>query len=150
RPRATQGVVVLTPAGYSWAPIGDSRIDHASRPPSGKARRLPESALLRRERFGGRREPTLGRSARRPRGRPALRDPGRPFRIEPGAHFAATLTLVLGRSRRAGVYWARTTAIGRTSNKSAAASLGPAIVLPAANTLRMCEKPSAKTDAFQA
>src|SRR5262249_7268906 len=116
-----------------------------------QARWLPESVLLRREGFGGRREPTLGRSARRPRGRPALRDPGRPPNIETlRAHFAAMLTLAFGRSRRAGVYWACTTASGRTSNKSAAASLGPAIVLPADNTLRMCEKPSAKTDAFQA
>src|SRR5215468_3988072 len=43
--------------------------------------RLPESVISRTWRFGGR-EPTLGRSARRPRGRPApTRDPGRPLSL---------------------------------------------------------------------
>jgi hypothetical protein len=66
------------------------------------------------------------------------------------AHLAAALTLVRGRSRLAGVYRACRTAIGRTSNKSAAAKLGPVIVLSSASTLRIVEKPSANTDAFQA
>src|SRR6516164_5008717 len=39
------------------------------------------------------------------------------------AHFAGAATLTLGRLRLAGVYCAFRTAIGRTSNKSAAAKL---------------------------
>jgi hypothetical protein len=66
------------------------------------------------------------------------------------AHLAAALTLVLGRSHLAGAYRACRTATGRTSNKSAAAKLGPVIVLPIASTVRIAEKPSASTDAFQA
>ena len=66
------------------------------------------------------------------------------------AYLAAPLTLVLGRSRLAGAYRACRTAIGRTSNKSAAAKLGPVIVLPTASTVCIAEKPSASTDAFQA
>ena len=66
------------------------------------------------------------------------------------AHLAAALTLVLGRSRLAGAYRACRTAIGKTSNKSAAAKLGPVIVLPIVRTVRIAEKPSASTDAFQA
>src|SRR5215468_3963802 len=116
--------------------------------------RLPESVISRTWRFGGR-EPTLGRSARRPRGRPApTRDPGRPLSLAVAlcapAHFAAALTFVLGRSRLAGAYCACRTAIGRTSNKSAAARLGPVIVFSTASMVRIAEKPSANTDAFQA
>jgi hypothetical protein len=66
------------------------------------------------------------------------------------AHLAAALTLVLGRSRLAGAYCACRTAIGRTSNNSAAGKLGPVIVLLIASTVRIAEKPSANTDAFQA
>ncbi len=66
------------------------------------------------------------------------------------AYLATALTLVLGRSRLAGAYRACRTAIGRTSNKSAAAKLGPVIVFSTASTVRIAEKPSANTDAFQA
>src|SRR5262249_18538200 len=42
--------------------------------------RLPESVISRTQRFGGGREPTLGRSARRPPGRPGPSSaPGRPL-----------------------------------------------------------------------
>ena len=66
------------------------------------------------------------------------------------AHFAAALIFVLGRSRLGGAYCACRTAMGRTSNKFAAASLGPVVVLPTPSTLRSAEKPSADMDAFQA
>ena len=66
------------------------------------------------------------------------------------AHFAGAATLVLGRLRLAGAHCACRTAIGRTSNKSAAAKLGPVIVLPTASTVRIAEKFSTNTDAFQA
>jgi len=66
------------------------------------------------------------------------------------AHFASAPTLVLGRLRLAGAYCACRTAIGRTSNKSAAAKLGPVIVLPTVSTVRIAEKLSTNTDAFQA
>src|SRR5262245_15004463 len=65
-------------------------------------------------------------------------------------HFAAAVSLILGRSRLAGVYCACRTATGRTSNKSDAASVGPVITLPPASTLLIAEKPSVATDAFQA
>src|SRR3981081_609528 len=44
-----------------------------------RGRRLPAYVVFRTQRISGGREPTLGRSARRPRGRPASSDPGRPF-----------------------------------------------------------------------
>jgi hypothetical protein len=44
-----------------------------------RGRRLPAYVVFRTQRISGGREPTLGRSARRPRGRPASPDPGRPF-----------------------------------------------------------------------
>src|SRR5262245_26448292 len=113
--------------------------------------RLPESVLLRKQRFGGRREPTpVGRHDVREAVRPC-RDPGRPFLCRPPArrHFAAALTLAYGGARLAGVYCACKTAIGRASNKSATGRLGPGSGLPAASTLRIPENPSTNTDAFQ-
>ena len=65
-------------------------------------------------------------------------------------HFAAAVSLGFSLSRFAGAYCACRTAIGRTSNISEAASLGPVTVLPTANRLLISEKPSATTDAFQA
>src|SRR3954466_11755784 len=44
-----------------------------------RGRRLPAYVVFRTQRISGGREPTLGRSPRRPRGRPASPDPGRPF-----------------------------------------------------------------------
>src|SRR5262245_8593343 len=93
---------------------------------------------------------SVGTTSARPPG--PTRDPGR-LLILPNVtrgHFAAALSLALGRSRLARVYCACNTAIGRTSNNSEAASLGPGIALPAASMLRMVENPSANTDAFQA
>ena len=101
---------------------------------------------------GGNR-PLVGRHDVREAVRPPREIPDGPFLCYDTcvpAHFAGVLTLVLGRSRLTGAYCACRTAIGRTSNKSAAAKLGPIIVLPTPSTLRIAEKPSANTDAFQA
>src|SRR2546429_501898 len=96
--------------------------------------------------------PLVGRHDVREAVRPPREIPDGPF-LRGGAcapaHFAGALT-VLGRSRFAGAYCACRTAIGRTSNKSAAAKLGPVIVCSTASTVRIAEKPSANTDAFQA
>src|SRR5262244_2636651 len=101
---------------------------------------------------GGNR-PLVGRHDVREAVRPPREIPDGPF-LRGGAcapaHFAGALTFVFGRSRLADAYCACRTAIGRTSNKSAAAKLGPVIVFSTANTVRIAEKPSANTDAFQA
>src|SRR5262245_62153580 len=101
---------------------------------------------------GGNR-PLVGRHDVREAVRPPREIPDGPF-LRGGAcapaHFAGALTFVLGRSRLAGAYCACRTAIGRTSNKSAAAKLGPLIVFSTASAVRIAEKPSASTDAFQA
>ena len=90
-------------------------------------------------------------------GRHDVREAVRPHQIPDGLllcskerrnHFAAALTIALDRSCLTGVYVACRTAIGRTSNKSAAADLGPVTALPAARTLRIPENPSVRTDAF--
>ena len=95
---------------------------------------------------------SVGTTSARPSG-PPREIPDGPFLCYHAcvpAHFAGAATLVLGRLRLAGAYCACRTAIGRTSNKSAAAKLGPVIVLPTASTVRIAEKFSTNTDAFQA
>src|SRR5215831_10174283 len=87
---------------------------------------------------GGNR-PLVGRHDVREAVRPPREIPDGPLRggaCAP-AHFAGTLTFVLGRSRLAGAYCACRTGIGRTSNKSAAAKLGPVIVFSTASTVRI-------------
>src|SRR6516165_7804557 len=95
---------------------------------------------------GGNR-PLVGRHDVREAVRPSRKIPDGPFLSYDAcapAYLAAALTLVRV------AYRACRTAIGRTSNKSAAAKLGPVIVLPTVSTVRIAEKPSANTDAFQA
>jgi hypothetical protein len=124
-----------------------------------RGRRLPAYVVFRTQRISGGREPTLGRSARRPRGRPASRDPGRPFCFarpcvakalsgqassEDQHHprtsaLCATFGLGLSASRSAlaGIYRARNSATGSTSNSSDIASVGPVIFWPPASSLQM-------------
>src|SRR5215467_13718821 len=94
---------------------------------------------------------SVGTTSARPSG-PPREIPDGPFLCYDTcrAHFAGAATLVPGRLRLAGAHCACRTAIGRTSNKSAAAKLGPVIVLPTASTVRIAEKFSTNTDAFQA
>src|SRR5262249_39553805 len=97
---------------------------------------------------GGNR-PLVGRHDVREAVRHSREIPDGPF-LSYDACAPASLAAYLVRLRLAGAYRSSRTASGRTSNKSAAAKLGPVVVLPTVSTVRIAEKPSANTDAFQA
>src|SRR5262245_46539295 len=104
---------------------------------------------------GGNRPLVVGTTSARPSG-PTIPGGLSVFAVahQPGGagvgHFAAAVSLILGRSRLAGMYCACKTATGRTSNNSDAASVGPVMILPPAKTSLIAEKPSVTIDAFQA